>query len=128
MTAPLLLVVEDDADVRDALLGVLGDAGYAICWAADGFEAMHVLRAGARPAAILLDLMMPGMNGFDFRAAQRADPSIADIPVILVTAMRGAERAATSLQAAAYVPKPARVDELLAAVSRVAGPVGPSVS
>ncbi|HET7826632.1 MAG TPA: response regulator [Anaeromyxobacter sp.] len=123
MTAPLLLVVEDDPDVRDALSVVLADAGYGLCWASDGLEAMRVLRAGARPAAILLDLMMPGMNGFDFRAAQRADPAIAGIPVILVTAMRGAERAAVSLEAAAYVPKPARVDDLLAVVARVAGPV-----
>jgi CheY-like chemotaxis protein len=123
VSPPLLLLVEDDPDVREALSDVLRDAGYALSWAADGFEAIRILRAGARPAAILLDLMMPGMNGFDFRAAQRADPDIAHIPVILVTAMRGGERAAISLEAAAFVPKPARVDELLAAVSRVAGPV-----
>jgi two-component system, chemotaxis family, chemotaxis protein CheY len=123
VSPPLLLVVEDDTDVSEALSDVLREAGYRTLWAADGLEAILILRAGARPDAILLDLMMPRMNGFDFREAQRADPDIAGIPVILVTAMRGGERAAVSIEAAAYVAKPARVDELLAAVTAVAGPV-----
>ncbi len=123
MSAPLLLVVEDDPDVREALAGVLHDAGYLTSWANDGGAAIAALRCGPRPAAILLDLMMPGMDGFDFRVVQRSDPAIADIPIILLSAVRGAERAAEKLEAAAYLPKPAPIEQLLAVVSRVAGAV-----
>ncbi len=123
MTAPLVLVVEDDPDVREALTVVLRDAGYGIRLAMDGIEAMEALREGLRPSAILLDLMMPGMNGFEFREEQRADPAIADIPVIVITATRWTERTAFQIGAAACVPKPAQVDDLIAAVRRVAGPV-----
>lgn len=123
MTMPLLLVVEDDPDVREAMSDVLREAGYQVRQAADGDVAMEALRAGLRPAAILLDLMMPGMNGYEFRAQQRADPALADIPIIVLSAMRGADAAATTLSAAACVKKPARVDDLLDVVSRVARPV-----
>jgi CheY-like chemotaxis protein len=123
VTAPLVLVVEDDADVRDALSVVLRDAGYGIRLAVNGFEAIEALRQGPRPSAILLDLTMPGMNGFEFREEQRADPALADIPVIVITATRWTERTAFQIGAAACVPKPAQVDDLIAAVQRVAGPV-----
>jgi two-component system, chemotaxis family, chemotaxis protein CheY len=123
MTAPLLLVVEDDPDIREALSVVLRDAGYGIRAAVDGFDAIEALRRGPRPSAILLDLMMPGMNGYEFREEQRADPAIADIPVIVITATRWTERAAAQLGAVACVPKPAQVEDLIAAVARVAGPV-----
>lgn len=123
MTRPLLLVVEDDPDVREAISDVLREAGYGIRAAGNGDEAMQALQGGLKPVAILLDLMMPGMNGYEFRAQQRADPAIADIPVIVLSAMRGADAAATSMSAAGCVMKPARVDDLLAAISRVAGPV-----
>lgn len=123
MSAPHLLVVEDDIGVGEALADVLRDAGYSVTWTLNGNQAIQVLRGGLRPAAILLDLMMPGMDGYTFRAEQQGDPALAEIPIILLTAMRGAERAAATLAAAACVPKPTRVDDLLAAVSRVAGPV-----
>jgi two-component system, chemotaxis family, chemotaxis protein CheY len=123
VTAPLLLVVEDDAEVRDAISDVLRDAGYRISAAGDGAAAIRALRAGLKPAAILLDLMMPEMNGYEFRTEQRADPAIADIPVIVISAMRIGERAAAALAAAACIPKPSPVDDLLATVSRVARPV-----
>jgi CheY-like chemotaxis protein len=123
VTRPHLLVVEDDPDVREAISDVLRDAGYGITSAGDGDEALRALQAGLKPVAILLDLMMPGMNGYEFRAQQRADPAIADIPVIVLSAMRGAEADATSLSAAGCVMKPARVDDLLEMVSRVARPI-----
>jgi CheY-like chemotaxis protein len=123
VSAPLLLVVEDDPDVREALAGVLHEAGYLTSWAEDGGAAIVALRRGPRPAAILLDLMMPGMDGYDFRAEQRSDPAIADIPIILLSAVRGAERAAATLEAAAFLPKPAPIEKLLAVISRVAGEV-----
>ncbi|HEY6005095.1 MAG TPA: response regulator [Anaeromyxobacter sp.] len=123
MSAPLVLVVEDDPDVRDALSVVLRDAGYGIRSVADGIDAMKALRQGLKPSAILLDLMMPEMNGFEFREEQRGDPAIADIPVIVITAIRWTDRAAIELRAAACVTKPAQIDDLLEVVRRVAGPV-----
>lgn len=123
MTPPLVLVVEDDRDVGEALSDLLRELGYGILLARDGVEAMGALHAGLRPAVILLDLMMPGMDGYEFRAVQRADPALADIPVIVLTAVRGAERAAASLDPVALVAKPADVEQLLAVLARVAGPI-----
>jgi CheY-like chemotaxis protein len=124
VSAPLLLLVEDDVDVREALAALLRDAGYDVCCAADGFDAIHVLRRGARPAAILLDLMLPGMDGFEFRAEQLRDPEVADIPVIVLTADRAIERSARELRAADHLAKPASVDDLLRSVGRIAGGAG----
>lgn len=121
MSAPLILVVEDDHDVREALTELLRDAGYGVAWAADGRAAIQALRGGLRPAAILLDLMMPGMDGFEFRAVQRGDPALAAIPIILMSADRGIDRDALALGAAGRVAKPARIDDVLAVVARIAG-------
>lgn len=116
-----VLVVEDDVDVRDALAEVLRDAGYDVPEAPGGREALDALRRGPAPAVILLDLMMPDMDGRAFRSAQRGDPRLERVPVILLTADRRIEDDARDLDAAAHVAKPARIDELLAAVERVAG-------
>jgi CheY-like chemotaxis protein len=116
----MLLVVEDDDDVREALADVLRDAGYDVAWAADGAEAIRALRSGLRPSAILLDLMMPVMDGFEFRAEQRGDPALSSIPVIVVSADRFLEQDGRSLGAAASLAKPPQVPELLATVARVA--------
>jgi len=118
---PLHLVVEDDADVRDALGELLLDAGYRVASAIDGRDAIRALESGLRPAAILLDLMMPGMDGFEFRAAQQRDPAFARIPVIVLSAHRGIDQDARALGAAGHVSKPAKVDDVLAVVARVAG-------
>jgi CheY-like chemotaxis protein len=117
-----ILLVEDDFDVRDALAQVLEDAGYPAVAAASGAEALRMLRAGLRPAVILLDLWMPGLDGPQFRAEQRRDPEIADIPVVVLSADRGVERKAMELGAAAFVAKPAHVDELLRVIASLASP------
>ena len=119
MSAPVLFVVEDDHDVREALTQLLRDAGYHVEWAVDGEEALRALRLGLRPAAILLDLMMPVMDGFEFRARQRSDPAIAAIPVILMTADRAVAPEVRTLDVAALLAKPARVADLLDVVARV---------
>ncbi len=116
-----ILLVEDDDDVREALVDVLRGAGYEVAWAADGAEAIRALRAGLRPSAILLDLMMPVMDGLQFRAAQRSDPALAPIPVILLSADRTIDRDARALEVAARLAKPAQVEDLLATVAKVAG-------
>ncbi len=114
----IILLVEDDFDVRETIAEVLGDEGYQVVTAADGQQALDQLRDGLRPFAILLDLMMAGMNGFQFRAAQRADPTIASIPVIVLTADRQVDQKAEALDADAYVKKPTQLEDLLAVLAR----------
>src|SRR5512132_4356371 len=95
-----ILIVEDDVDVRDALMQVLEFEGYRVTGASNGEEALAALRAGGRPSLILLDLMMPVMNGSQFRAAQLADRALAAIPVIVLSADAGLEEKASRLGAA----------------------------
>ena len=81
-----VLVVDDDPDIRESLETVLGIHGHPVATAADGSEAIELLRReAAAPCLILLDLMMPGMNGFEFRAELEADPTFANIPIIIIT-------------------------------------------
>jgi two-component system response regulator MprA len=106
-----VLVVDDEPMVRETLGQVLSDEGYVVDLAVDGETALERVRA-ARPDAILLDLMMPGMNGRQFLQALRDDPSCATIPVMIMTAVHGLEISAT-LGASEVVEKPFNVDELL---------------
>lgn len=110
-----VLVVDDDADVRESLCDVLHDEGYFTLTAQNGAEALTRLRASGADI-ILLDLMMPVMDGIDFRSEQRRDPELATIPVIVVSASGDARSLASSLDAAAYLPKPIRVTQLVQAV------------
>jgi CheY-like chemotaxis protein len=83
-----VLVVEDDDDVREALLLLLEDEGVHAVGATDGRDALEKIRAGLDPALILLDLMMPVMDGERFLRARKADPRLARIPVVVVSAMQ----------------------------------------
>jgi CheY-like chemotaxis protein len=88
-----VLVVDDDRDVREALVEVLTGRGFRVTTAADGREALQVLRTlRVPPFAVLLDLMMPVMDGYEFLKAQKSDPSIADVPVAVVSAAHGVNR------------------------------------
>jgi len=114
-----VLLVEDDHDVRETIAEVLADEGYLVVTAIDGHQALQQLRDGLRPFAILLDLMMPGMNGHQFRTEQRAEPAaIADIPVIVLTADRLIEQKANELAAAAYLKKPTPLTDLLETLAK----------
>ena len=81
-----VLVIEDDPDVRNALAELLSGEGYQVSATADGAEALDTLRGGLLPSVIVLDLMMPNMDGWDFRRAQLEDPTLAPVPVVLLTA------------------------------------------
>jgi CheY-like chemotaxis protein/nitrogen-specific signal transduction histidine kinase len=83
--ASLVLLVEDDADTRDVMTRILEKAGWEVTKAGNGREALHLL-TGIRPALILLDLMMPVMDGFDFLLEMRTHAEWQDIPVIVLTA------------------------------------------
>jgi CheY-like chemotaxis protein len=111
-----ILVVDDDADSRDFLIALLRSQGYAVIGAASGGEALAVARA-ALPCLILLDLMMPGLDGFGFRAAQLRSPEFANIPVILISALDDPPQIARRIGPLAILRKPIDVDALLEQVA-----------
>jgi two-component system, OmpR family, response regulator CpxR len=109
-----VLVVEDDVDIRQALVEILEDQGFETLGARDGADALDILsRATDLPCVILLDLMMPVMDGAAFREAQRNDPRIASIPVVVLSAYRDVERHAAPLDAVSVLRKPPTVRELV---------------
>lgn len=114
-----ILVVEDDQDLRETLMESLEHAGYAVSTAGDGAVALELLRTRSRrPDLILLDLQMPNMNGIEFRREQLKQPSLADIPVALLTADAEGEQKAASLDVA-LLRKPLKLPQLLAAIPRL---------
>jgi CheY-like chemotaxis protein len=113
-----VLVVDDDYAVLDSMKDVLEDEGYEVLLAANGLEALKELRRGVRPDVILLDLMMPVMNGWEFRKEQLQDGSLAAIPTIIITAHNRAEESAAELKAASCIRKPVRPDTLLEAIGK----------
>jgi CheY-like chemotaxis protein len=116
-----VLIVEDDADIRETLEEILEGEGYAVAGAGDGAAALRYLRGTSLPRLILLDLMMPVMNGWEFRTEQLRDPSIKDIPTIVITGQGDAAQKAAALGAAEAIPKPIDVPRLLDAVRRYCG-------
>jgi CheY-like chemotaxis protein len=106
-----VMLVEDDVDIRADLSALLCSEGFEVACAADGAEALAQLRQGTRPDVILLDLMMPLMNGWEFRAEQLRDPALAAIPVLLLTA-GDANQDLSALRADGRIPKPIQLDEL----------------
>ncbi|HSN28564.1 MAG TPA: response regulator [Kofleriaceae bacterium] len=109
----VVLVVEDDPDIRATLCEALEDNGYKAVAASNGVEALDYLRgANDRPCLILLDLMMPVMDGQTFREQQRADQALADIPVVVVSAYRDLDKYRAEL-ATDCLSKPVRLDTLL---------------
>lgn len=106
-----ILVVDDDVDIRDTLIELLGFEGYTSRGAANGQEALEFL-SRCRPFVILLDLMMPIMDGFEFRKRQLQDPELKDIPVVVVSAGGQCERSAQQLGARGCVRKPLNVRQL----------------
>jgi DNA-binding response OmpR family regulator len=119
----IVLVVEDDPDMRESMESVLTSAGHSIATAADGSEALSWLSGDhPPPCLIVLDLMMPGMNGFELRARLRADPALSRIPVLVLTgAGTLADRKGAELQAE-ILRKPIDLHELLAAIRRHCDP------
>lgn len=113
-----ILIVDDNAEVRDALGALLESDGYRVLVAGDGRDALDILRSlEVPPSLLILDLMMPLLDGWDFRAAQARDPRLASIPVIVISAHPLAMHAKNT-GAVAVMPKPADPDALLAAVER----------
>jgi CheY-like chemotaxis protein len=117
-----VLIVEDDFACREALALLLRAEGYQTAQAADGREALAYLRGQPAPRLILLDLMMPVMDGWQFLTERHRDPRLAAVPVVVFTAASGIDaRAVRAMGAQDVVHKPADADDVLAAVRRHAG-------
>lgn len=121
-TSAALLIVEDDQDIAEAIRDLLEEEGFSVARACDGQEALNYLgRCAELPRLILLDLMMPGMDGFAFREAQRADPRLASVPVVVMTANAQADAKREALQVDEILKKPMGVDVLVKVVGRYCG-------
>ena len=112
-----LLLVEDDRELRNSLCSLLRGDGFQVLEASNGSEALDYLRKGAIPDLILLDLMMPVKDGWQFRIEQKLDPAIASIPVLAFSADDSAK--AVAIDATAYIKKPFEYPTLLGAIERV---------
>jgi CheY-like chemotaxis protein len=110
------LVVDDDPDIRGALCELLEDEGYRAASASNGREALVYLNSRERPCVILLDLMMPVMDGWEFRRLQQNDPRWSKIPVVVITA--GGKYGARTIAAERVLPKPLQLDSVLEALSQ----------
>jgi CheY-like chemotaxis protein len=119
---PQLLVVDDDNDLRETLQMLLEESGFMVTTAANGRAALERLRSGARPDLILLDLMMPEMNGWDFLARVRPDATLGSIPIVIMTAHKSID--VPSVPREDVLHKPFDSSKLLATIARHVDHVG----
>ena len=111
-----VLVVDDDADIRETIGMLLARHGFPVSTACDGADALAQLRAGAHPGLILLDLMMPRMSGWEFRRRQMADERFSAVPVVVMTATTSRDEAA--IQADDILRKPLSLSSLVSTIER----------
>jgi CheY-like chemotaxis protein len=114
---PVLLIVDDDDEIREALEDVLAERGYSVLTAADGRQALARLEQGERPDAIFLDLWMPVMNGWQLLEALSGNPEFNRIPRVVLTAARGQK--AKDLNATEVLTKPVRLEQVLGLAERL---------
>jgi two-component system, chemotaxis family, chemotaxis protein CheY len=114
-----VLVVDDDADVRELLRVALTAEGYDVAGVDNGREALHYLRSHADICIILLDLMLPMMDGASFRRTQLRDRSLAWIPIVIMSAADDAPSRARELGARRLVRKPLNIDEVRTALRHI---------
>ncbi|HZR24740.1 MAG TPA: response regulator [Vicinamibacterales bacterium] len=120
---PTVLIIDDDPDLVRLMAKFLKLEGFAPVSAANGREALAYLQSGGEASVILLDLRMPEMDGWAFRAAQRSDPAIAHIPVIVVSGV-DAWSGPQDLEAAAVFEKPASFSDVIKTVRRLCSSKG----
>ncbi|MBP2315784.1 response regulator [Azospirillum soli] len=116
--ADMILVVEDDDALRATMADALRAEGFEVREAADGRAALDALDSGLRPDLIVLDLMMPVMNGWEFRAAQLRDPDLSHIPVLVLVEAGAEEEAAERLSAVGALRCPCKPEQIVIAVRR----------
>jgi CheY-like chemotaxis protein len=111
-----ILVVDDDADIREVLSEVLIESGHEVMTASNGLEALQILRDGWSPCMVLLDLMMPVMDGYLFLEEAKNDPMLASIPITVITAGRQVD--VGRLEGATLVAKPIRLPVLMSLIEK----------
>jgi CheY-like chemotaxis protein len=115
----VVMIIEDDRDIRDSLVEVLEDQDYRPIGVANGKEAIDRLLGGARPCVILLDLMMPVMDGREFRARLLGEPQLGDIPIVVLTANADPSLATQGMAVAGCLTKPIQLTELFELIDRL---------
>ena len=118
------MIIDDDDDLRKALTLIMSAHGYEVAAFGDARRALGALEGGTAPFLILLDLMMAGMSGWEFRAAQLENPKLTEIPVVVLTAANTLSDGVHTLSDVEIIPKPFALDALLAVVERYAGGAG----
>jgi CheY-like chemotaxis protein len=116
-----ILVVDDDPAIRDVVADILAMSNYQVDTASNGAEALDCVRS-LRPSAVLLDLMMPVMDGWEFLRHCRTEPPCAPVPVAIMSAARNASSVAVELGAQGFLPKPFELDAVLDVVDRLVQP------
>lgn len=115
-----ILIVDDDEDIREVLALILGSLGHQVETAADGLDALDRLHGGSRPSLILLDLMMPRLDGEGLIRRMQGDPRLSHIPIYIITGHPTARAQAVQLGAAGCLVKPIELEQLLAMIQSVA--------
>ena len=108
-----ILIVDDSADARESMAALLETKGHTVVLAKGADDALRRLREGLTPSLIFLDLLMAGKDGFAFREEQRADPTLAMIPVVIYSGYHNVHNAALELGVAAYFQKPVDPEKFL---------------
>jgi len=120
-----ILVIEDDSAVREMLVQTLEEEGFVVAGAGDGVEALRYLETAAvLPCVILLDLMMPRMNGWQFRKIQQHHPSLGSVPVVVLSARPDLRERQAELAVDEYLSKPVHFELLMKTVRRYCGDAG----
>jgi len=114
-----ILIVDDDPAIRDVVSDILEMSDYCVKTACNGAEALDRIRVD-RPSAVLLDLMMPVMDGWEFLREYRAAANLAPVPVVIMSAAQDASQAVDQLGAQAFLAKPFEIETILAIVGRIA--------
>lgn len=115
----MILLVEDEDEVREVIETVLRSEGYDVTPVRHGREALDVLRRGLRPCIIILDLMMPVMDGWELWRALGEDPALSSVPLVVISGGSAVDERAAGLSAAHTLKKPVDLDDLLDALARL---------
>jgi CheY-like chemotaxis protein len=120
-----VLVIDDDRDIASGLTELIEAHGYEVISAADGRAALEKLRLGLRPDVIVLDVLMPGMDGWDFRSHQLREPALRLIPTLVISAAGfSPDSIRAQFVTAEYLQKPLSPDELIGRIRHLSGVMG----
>lgn len=113
-----ILVVEDDTSIRELLVELLESEGYEVASAVNGLEGLKILQSQKNPDLILIDLMMPVMDGYSFRTEQLKNNEWSKIPTVVMSAEANAKEKMKNFSITAFLSKPVELDTILKTVAR----------